>query len=113
MDAINALQTSDKVAAPKAGLTGEFDAYVGRINRIAQSLWIKYLNPSDSETIIVNFIMTGNGKLVTYRFTKSTYDQELMSKARDLMEKLKLMEFPPPPNGERFEFELLLEPPKQ
>ena len=113
MDAINALQTSDKVAAPKAGLTGEFDAYVGRINRIAQSLWIKYLNPSDSETIIVNFIMTGNCKLVTYRFTKSTYDQELMSKARDLMEKLKLMEFPPPPNGERFEFELLLEPPKQ
>ena len=107
MDAINALQTSDKVAAPKAGLTGTFDEFKGYVNRIAQQRWEKYIANS-KDFVVVEVTFNPNGKILRYNFTKKSYDDEVEKKARDLMENLKTHKFPPTPNGERITFEIIL-----
>ena len=107
MDAINALQTSDKVAAPKAGLTGTFDEFKGAITRIIAERWQKYL-ASSNDSVEVEMTFSANGKLLRYNFISRSYDPEFQSKARDLLEGLKSVKFPATPSGERESFKIKL-----
>ena len=107
MDAINALQTSDKVAAPKAGLTGAFDEFKGAITRIIAERWQKYLAISN-DSVEVEMTFSANGKLLRYNFISRSYDPEFQSKARDLLEGLKSVKFPATPSGERESFKIKL-----
>lgn len=104
-EAINALQTSDKVRAPKAGLTGEYDEFKGAIRRIIAQRWQKY-QANTNDKIRVNIIFAPNGKIISYNFITRSYDQEFQSKARDLLENLKSVSFPPTPSGERENYEV-------
>lgn len=103
MDALNALQTSDKVAAPKAGLTGTFDEFKGAITRIIAERWQKYL-ASSNDSVEVEMTFSADGKLLRYNFISRSYDPEFQSKARDLLEGLKSVKFPATPSGERESF---------
>ena len=107
MDAINALQTSDKVAAPKAGLTGTFDEFKGAITRIIAQRWQKYL-ASSNDSVEVEMTFSADGKLLRYNFISRSYDPEFQSKARDLLEGLKSAKFPATPSGERESFKIKL-----
>ena len=107
MDAINALQTSDKVAAPKAGLTGTFDEFRGAIERIIAQRWQKYL-ASSNDSVEVEMTFSADGKLLRYNFISRSYDPEFQSKARDLLEGLKSVKFPATPSGERESFKIKL-----
>ena len=107
MDAINALQTSDKVAAPKAGLTGTFDEFKGAIKRIIAQPWQKYL-ASSNDSVEVEMTFSADGKLLRYNFISRSYDPEFQSKARDLLEGLKSVKFPATPSGERESFKIKL-----
>ena len=107
MDALNALQTSDKVAAPKAGLTGTFDEFRGAITRIIAQRWQKYL-ASSNDSVEVEMTFSANGKLLRYNFISRSYDPEFQSKARDLLEGLKSVKFPATPSGERESFKIKL-----
>ncbi|MCI7447224.1 TonB C-terminal domain-containing protein [Campylobacter sp.] len=107
MDAINALQTSDKVAAPKAGLTGTFDEFRGAIERIIAQRWLKYL-ASSNDSVEVEMTFSADGKLLRYNFISRSYDPEFQSKARDLLEGLKSVKFPATPSGERESFKIKL-----
>lgn len=107
MDAINALQTSDKVAAPKAGLTGTFDEFRGAITRIIAQRWQKYL-ASSNDSVEVEMTFSADGKLLRYNFISRSYDLEFQSKARDLLEGLKSVKFPATPSGERESFKIKL-----
>ena len=107
MDAINALQASDKVAAPKAGLTGTFDEFRGAITRIIAQRWQKYL-ASSNDSVEVEMTFSANGKLLRYNFISRSYDPEFQSKARDLLEGLKSVKFPATPSGERESFKIKL-----
>lgn len=107
MDALNALQTSDKVAAPKAGLTGTFDEFRGAITRIIAQRWQKYL-ASSNDSVEVEMTFSADGKLLRYNFISRSYDPEFQSKARDLLEGLKSVKFPPTPSGERESFKIKL-----
>ena len=107
MDAINALQASDKVAAPKAGLTGTFDEFKGAITRIIAQRWQKYL-ASSNDSVEVEMTFSADGKLLRYNFISRSYDPEFQSKARDLLEGLKSVKFPATPSGERESFKIKL-----
>ena len=107
MDAINALQTSDKVAAPKVGLTGAFDEFKGAITRIIAQRWQKYL-ASSNDSVEVEMTFSADGKLLRYNFISRSYDPEFQSKARDLLEGLKSVKFPATPSGERESFKIKL-----
>ena len=107
MDAINALQTSDKVAAPKAGLTGTFDEFKGAITRIIAQRWQKYL-ASSNDSVEVEMTFSADGKLLRYNFISRSYDPEFQGKARDLLEGLKSVKFPATPSGERESFKIKL-----
>ena len=107
MDAINALQASDKVAAPKAGLTGTFDEFKGAITRIIAQCWQKYL-ASSNDSVEVEMTFSADGKLLRYNFISRSYDPEFQSKARDLLEGLKSVKFPATPSGERESFKIKL-----
>lgn len=107
MDALNALQTSDKVAAPKAGLTGTFDEFKGVITRIIAQRWQKYL-ASSNDSVEVEMTFSADGKLLRYNFISRSYDPEFQSKARDLLEGLKSVKFPATPSGERESFKIKL-----
>ena len=107
MDAINALQTSDKVAAPKAGLTGTFDEFKGAITRIIAQRWQKYL-ASSNDSVEVEMTFSADGKFLRYNFISRSYDPEFQSKARDLLEGLKSVKFPATPSGERESFKIKL-----
>ena len=107
MDAINALQASDKVAAPKAGLTGTFDEFRGAITRIIAQRWQKYL-ASSNDSVEVEITFSADGKLLRYNFISRSYDPEFQSKARDLLEGLKSVKFPATPSGERESFKIKL-----
>ena len=107
MDAINALQASDKVAAPKAGLTGTFDEFKGSITRIIAQRWQKYL-ASSNDSVEVEMTFSADGKLLRYNFISRSYDPEFQSKARDLLEGLKSVKFPATPSGERESFKIKL-----
>ena len=107
MDAINALQASDKVAAPKAGLTGTFDEFRGAITRIIAQRWQKYL-ASSNDSVEVEMTFSADGKLLRYNFISRSYDPEFQSKARDLLEGLKSVKFPATPSGERESFKIKL-----
>lgn len=107
MDAINALQTSDKVAAPKSGLTGTFDEFRGAITRIIAQRWQKYL-ASSNDSVEVEMTFSADGKLLRYNFISRSYDPEFQSKARDLLEGLKSVKFPATPSGERESFKIKL-----
>ena len=102
-EALNALQTSDKVAAPKAGLTGTFDEFKGAITRIIAERWQKYL-ASSNDSVEVEMTFSADGKLLRYNFISRSYDPEFQSKARDLLEGLKSVKFPATPSGERESF---------
>nr|WP_321431586.1 TonB C-terminal domain-containing protein [uncultured Campylobacter sp.] len=106
-EALNALQTSDKVAAPKEGQTGEFDAYKGGIQNIIARYWHKYRAISN-EKIEVELIFSPEGKLLRYNFLTGSYDKEFESKAKDLFESLKNVKFPNSPKNERERFKLFL-----
>ena len=106
-EALNALQTSDKVAAPKAGLTGTFDEFKGAITRIIAQRWQKYL-ASSNDSVEVEMTFSANGKLLRYNFISRSYDPEFQSKARDLLEGLKSVKFPATPSGERESFKIKL-----
>ena len=84
-EALNALQTSDKVAAPKAGLTGAFDEFNGKVRRIMMQRWQKYL-ATTNDKVLVQLIFSADGKLLRYNFISRSYDPEFQSKARDLRE---------------------------
>ena len=107
MDALNALQASDKVAAPKAGLTGTFDEFKGAITRIIAQRWQKYL-ASSNDSVEVEMTFSADGKLLRYNFISRSYDPEFQSKARDLLEGLKSVKFPATPSGERESFKIKL-----
>ena len=107
MDALNALQTSDKVAAPKAGLTGTFDEFKGAITRIIAQRWQKYL-ASSNDSVEVEMTFSADGKLLRYNFISRSYDPEFQSKAGDLLEGLKSVKFPATPSGERESFKIKL-----
>ena len=107
MDALNALQTSDKVAAPKAGLTGTFDEFRGAITCIIAQRWQKYL-ASSNDSVEVEMTFSADGKLLRYNFISRSYDPEFQSKARDLLEGLKSVKFPATPSGERESFKIKL-----
>ena len=107
MDAINALQTSDKVAAPKAGLTGTFDEFKGAITRIIAQRWQKYL-ASSNDSVEVEMTFSADGKLLRYNFISRSYDPEFQSKTRDLLEGLKSVKFPATPSGEQESFKIKL-----
>ena len=107
VDALNALQTSDKVAAPKAGLTGTFDEFRGAITRIIAQRWQKYL-ASSNDSVEVEMTFSADGKLLRYNFISRSYDPEFQSKARDLLEGLKSVKFPATPSGERESFKIKL-----
>ena len=107
MDAINALQTSDKVAAPKAGLTGAFDEFNGKVRRIMMQRWQKYL-ATTNDKVLVQLIFSADGKLLRYNFISRSYDPEFQSKARDFLEGLKSVKFPATPSGERESFKIKL-----
>ena len=102
-EALNALQTSDKVAAPKAGLTGTFDEFKGAITRIIAERWQKYL-ASSNDSVEVEMTFSADGKFLRYNFISRSYDPEFQSKARDLLEGLKSVKFPATPSGERESF---------
>ncbi|MDY4444945.1 TonB C-terminal domain-containing protein [Campylobacter sp.] len=102
-EALNALQTSDKVAAPKAGLTGTFSEFQGGVTRIITQRWLKYL-ASSNDSVEVEMTFSANGKLLRYNFISRSYDPEFQSKARDLLEGLKSVKFPATPSGERESF---------
>ena len=106
-EALNALQTSDKVAAPKAGLTGTFDEFRGAITRIIAQRWQKYL-ASSNDSVEVEMTFSADGKLLRYNFISRSYDPEFQSKARDLLEGLKSVKFPATPSGERESFKIKL-----
>lgn len=106
-EALNALQTSDKVAAPKAGLTGTFDEFRGAITRIITQRWQKYL-ASSNDSVEVEMTFSADGKLLRYNFISRSYDPEFQSKARDLLEGLKSVKFPATPSGERESFKIKL-----
>ena len=106
-EALNALQTSDKVAAPKAGLTGTFDEFKGAITRIIAQRWQKYL-ASSNDSVEVEMTFSADGKLLRYNFISRSYDPEFQSKARDLLEGLKSVKFPATPSGERESFKIKL-----
>ncbi|MDY4830110.1 MAG: TonB C-terminal domain-containing protein [Campylobacter sp.] len=107
MDALNALQTSDKVAAPKAGLTGTFDEFKGAITRIIAERWQKYL-ASSNDSVEVEMTFSADGKFLRYNFISRSYDPEFQSKARDLLEGLKSVKFPATPSGERESYKMTL-----
>lgn len=107
MDALNALQTSDKVAAPKVGLTGTFDEFKGAITRIIAQRWQKYL-ASSNDSVEVEMTFSADGKLLRYNFISRSYAPEFQSKARDLLEGLKSVKFPATPSGERESFKIKL-----
>ena len=106
-EALNALQTSDKVAAPKAELTGTFDEFKGAITRIIAERWQKYL-ASSNDSVEVEITFSADGKLLRYNFISRSYDPEFQSKARDLLEGLKSVKFPATPSGERESFKIKL-----
>lgn len=106
-EALNALQTSDKVAAPKAGLTGTFDEFRGAITRIIAERWQKYL-ASSNDSVEVEMTFSADGKFLRYNFISRSYDPEFQSKARDLLEGLKSVKFPATPSGERESFKIKL-----
>ena len=106
-EALNALQTSDKVSAPKAGLTGTFDEFKGAITRIIAEHWQKYL-ASSNDSVEVEMTFSADGKLLRYNFISRSYDPEFQSKARDLLEGLKSVKFPATPSGERESFKIKL-----
>ena len=106
-EALNALQTSDKVAAPKAGLTGAFDEFNGKVRRIMMQRWQKYL-ATTNDKVLVQLIFSADGKLLRYNFISRSYDPEFQSKARDLLEGLKSVKFPATPSGERESFKIKL-----
>ena len=107
MDALNALQTSDKVAAPKAGLTGTFDEFKGAITRIIAQRWQKYL-ASSNDSVEVEMTFSADGKFLRYNFISRSYDPEFQSKARELLEGLKSVKFPATPSGERESYKIKL-----
>lgn len=92
-EAINALQTGDKVAAPKEQLTGTYDEFKGAINRIMQQRWEKY-KANTNDKISIKLTFNEEGRLVLYIFETKSYDKEFMSKARDFLENLKTIKFP-------------------
>lgn len=106
-EALNALQTSDKVAAPKAGLTGAFDEFKGAITRIIAQRWQKYL-ASSNDSVEVEMTFSADGKFLRYNFISRSYDPEFQSKARDLLEGLKSVKFPATPSGERESYKMTL-----
>lgn len=106
-EALNALQTSHKVAAPKAGLTGTFDEFKGAITRIIAERWQKYL-ASSNDSVEVEMTFSADGKFLRYNFISHSYDPEFQSKARDLLEGLKSVKFPATPSGERESFKIKL-----
>lgn len=106
-EAINALQTGDKVAAPKEQLTGTYDEFRGAVTRIIEQRWRKY-KANTNDKLLIKMIFSGNGKLISYSFETRSYDAEFQSKARDLMEGLKSVKFPATPGGERLEMPLSL-----
>ncbi|MDD6162359.1 MAG: TonB C-terminal domain-containing protein [Campylobacteraceae bacterium] len=107
-EALNALQTSDKVAAPKAGLTGDaVGEFKGAIRRIITQHWQKYL-ASSNDSVEVEMTFSADGKLLRYNFISRSYDPEFQSKARDLLEGLKSVKFPATPSGERESYKITL-----
>lgn len=105
--ALNALQASDEVRAPAEGLTGTFDEFRGGITRIIETRWQRYKADTNDE-INVKITIDENGRLIGYSFVTRSYDAQFQSKARDLLEALKSVSFPKPPNGQKTTLPLLL-----
>lgn len=103
MDMVNALQSSDKTRAPEQGLRGEFDEFKGAVTRIMQTRWERY-RTNTNDRVVVKLSIDENGRLIAYNFITRSYDLEFQSKARDLLENLKYVNFPIPPNGQKITF---------
>ena len=103
IDKINALQDSDKIRAPKHGLKGEFDEFNGAVTRLIESRWQRY-RTNTNDRVVVRLSIDENGRLLAYNFITRSYDLEFQSKARDLLENLKFVNFPIPPNRQKLTF---------
>ena len=102
----NALVKSNVVTG-KTQLTGEYDAYRGKINKILQRLWSKYATTvNDDSTVIVTF--GGDGRVSDYQIKRLGANTEFNQKLRDFLGNLEMQNFPRSPDGKPFVYEINL-----
>ncbi|MDA3049668.1 TonB C-terminal domain-containing protein [Campylobacter sp. JMF_02 ED1] len=102
----NALVKSNVVTG-KTQLTGEYDAYRGKINKILQRLWSKYATTvNDDSTVVVTF--GGDGRISDYQIKRLGANTEFNQKLRDFLGNLEMQNFPKSPDGKPFIYEINL-----
>ena len=94
----NAVQQADKKSG-RSQMTGQYNAYIGQINKILQQIWTSY-NPKSNEVAKISLKIDRNGKVVEYEILELTYNSEYNQKLRDFVYSLESREFPKPPGNE-------------
>jgi hypothetical protein len=102
----NALVKSNVVTG-RTKLTGEFDAYRGKINKILQKLWSRYNTTiNDDSTVLITF--GADGRVSDYEIQKLGLNTEFNQKLRDFLSNLQNQPFPKSPDGKPFIYEVNL-----
>lgn len=102
----NALVKSNVVTG-RTKLTGEFDAYRGKINKILQKLWSRYnTTMNDDSTVLITF--GADGRISDYEIKKLGLNTEFNQKLRDFLSNLQNQSFPKSPDGKPFIYEVNL-----
>ena len=102
----NALVKSNVVTG-RTKLTGEFDAYRGKINKILQKLWSRYNTTiNDDSTVLITF--GADGRISDYEIKKLGLNTEFNQKLRDFLSNLQNQSFPKSPDGKPFIYEVNL-----
>jgi putative periplasmic protein len=93
----NAVVKSDKLGG-RTQRTGEFNAYLGAIEKRLQVLWSRYVaTTKDDATIIITF--GADGRVVDYKIDELGRETEFNQKLRDFLDNLSTQSFPKSPDG--------------
>ena len=93
----NAVVKSDKLGG-RTQRTGEYNAYLGAIEKRLQVLWSRYVaTTKDDATIIITF--GADGRVVDYKIDELGRETEFNQKLRDFLDNLSTQSFPKSPDG--------------
>ncbi len=96
-DILNALQKDITAKAPPAGMTGEYNKFMGDITEIIQRKWVSYKADTNNDAKVQIFI-DKFGKF-SYNIISLSYNKEFNSKVKEFLERLKETQFPTPPTN--------------
>ena len=99
----NAVVKSEKLGG-RTQRTGEFNAYLGAIEKKLQVLWSRYIATTKDDATI-KIIFGADGRVVDYKIVELGRETEFNQKLRDFLDNLSTQSFPKSPDGASHEIE--------